>query len=294
MQINAELIKDDIYCIPGHVNTGLVINGKNAIIIDTGLDESSAKKILGVINKAGLNLQAILNTHSHADHYGGNYYILERNSCEVFVPEFEEVIVRNPLIEPIYLYGAIPFKEIKGKFFFARASRVDRIVKGDFSIDGVEIKVVDIPGHSPYQKGYVINGVFFCADLVFSTEIINKYKILYCYDPQGWIESLEKIEARSMDFYVPAHARPCININELIDANATHLRSLQEKIVCLIKKPLSTEDITAEISRNYGEEGTIEGYFLRYSAIKAHLSALRNRNLITCFVYSNRLVWQVV
>jgi glyoxylase-like metal-dependent hydrolase (beta-lactamase superfamily II) len=63
-------ISDDVFYITGIVNIGVVKDGKTAILIDTGLDDDTARKILNVLKKHDLRPKAIINTHSHADHCG--------------------------------------------------------------------------------------------------------------------------------------------------------------------------------------------------------------------------------
>ena len=62
--------------IPGAVNIGVLRNGNEVILIDTGLDKDSGRKTRRLLEEHGLQLKAIINTHSHADHFGGNAYYL--------------------------------------------------------------------------------------------------------------------------------------------------------------------------------------------------------------------------
>jgi glyoxylase-like metal-dependent hydrolase (beta-lactamase superfamily II) len=48
--------------------------GNEAILIDSGLDKDSGKKILKLLESRGFSLKFIINTHSNADHTGGNRF----------------------------------------------------------------------------------------------------------------------------------------------------------------------------------------------------------------------------
>lgn len=69
-----------------------------------------ARKIKRGLDADGQSLAAIVQTHAHADHYGGNAYLLQcYPEAEVYAPPVEEAVMRYPLLEPIYLnMGAAP------------------------------------------------------------------------------------------------------------------------------------------------------------------------------------------
>jgi glyoxylase-like metal-dependent hydrolase (beta-lactamase superfamily II) len=74
-------ITERVYYIPNPANIGVVKDGeKSAILIDTGLDDDTGKKVLRLLEENNLFVKAIINTHSHADHCGGNRYI-KKNKC---------------------------------------------------------------------------------------------------------------------------------------------------------------------------------------------------------------------
>src|SRR3712207_8034535 len=65
------------YCLPGSNNLGIVATGDGgAIAIDTGLDKDPGRLIRKALDEARLALRAIISTHHHADHIGGNDYLV--------------------------------------------------------------------------------------------------------------------------------------------------------------------------------------------------------------------------
>ena len=60
---------------------GVWVNGKDAWLIDSGNNKEAARKILKTVREQGWEVKAIINTHSHADHCGGNLFIADRTSC---------------------------------------------------------------------------------------------------------------------------------------------------------------------------------------------------------------------
>ena len=69
-------ITSKVWYIPNVVNIGVVRDDDDSVIlIDTGIDRSIGKKIINLLSEEKFKIKAILNTHSHDDHCGGNNYI---------------------------------------------------------------------------------------------------------------------------------------------------------------------------------------------------------------------------
>lgn len=120
-----ELIKvgDKTYYIKNNTNIGVYkVDDNNVYIIDTGNDKEAGKKILKIINEQGWNVKGIINTHSNADHIGGNKVIQDRTNCEILATKVEKAFTENPILEPSFLYGGYPFKDIRNKFLLAKES----------------------------------------------------------------------------------------------------------------------------------------------------------------------------
>jgi glyoxylase-like metal-dependent hydrolase (beta-lactamase superfamily II) len=97
---------DGVYYLPGAVNMALVVGtDQQAVVIDTGGDKDSGRRVKGACDALGVTLTAILNTHAHADHYGGNDFLVRNLSVPVHAPPFEASIIENPYLEPVYLFN---------------------------------------------------------------------------------------------------------------------------------------------------------------------------------------------
>ena len=55
--------------------------------------------------------------------HGGNSFIVRRlPGLPIYAPPLEAAIIAHPLLEPLYLYGALPPRELQSKFLLAPSS----------------------------------------------------------------------------------------------------------------------------------------------------------------------------
>jgi len=65
----------------------LLHDGRRALVVDPG----DAQPVLAFLAQAGLQLEAILVTHHHADHVGGLVQVQQATGAKVFGPAAEEI-----------------------------------------------------------------------------------------------------------------------------------------------------------------------------------------------------------
>ena len=94
-----------MFSLPGSQNIGVMPTERDgaALIIDTGLSEDTARRLLRALDLARLRPAAILNTHAHADHFGGNAWLVRRAGVPVYAPVYEEAFMRYPRLEAVGL-----------------------------------------------------------------------------------------------------------------------------------------------------------------------------------------------
>ncbi len=104
-----------------------------------------------ILDKNGWHLAAILNTHSNADHIGGNRYLQGQTGCKVYSGGIEAAFTKYPVLEPSFLSGGYPCKDLRHKFLMAQESDVV-----DFSDESFpkEIEVIPLPGHFFDMAGF--------------------------------------------------------------------------------------------------------------------------------------------
>ena len=111
------------YYINSPAKAGIYVReNSDAYLIDSGGDKDAGKKILKILNGNGWNLQGIINTHSNADHIGGNRYLQKQTGCRIFSAAMELPFIKHPFLEPSFLYGGYPCKDLRHKFLLADES----------------------------------------------------------------------------------------------------------------------------------------------------------------------------
>lgn len=126
-------------------------NNTDIFLIDSGNDKDAGRKVRRVLQAEGWQVKAILNTHSHADHTGGNRYFQQNTGCKIFAPGIEACIANHPILEPALLYGGAPCKALRHKFLMAQESECHDITSPDFP---AEIEVIPLHGHIFDMVGY--------------------------------------------------------------------------------------------------------------------------------------------
>ena len=111
-------LSKSVYCLVGHTNIGIIEDEKNIILIDSGLNRENATRIDKIIqDNFNKKIGTIINTHSNADHAGGNKYFFEKYNCKILSTKKESAFLENPYLESAILWGAHPFDKIRTSYF---------------------------------------------------------------------------------------------------------------------------------------------------------------------------------
>lgn len=289
-----ELIKlgEKTYYIKNATNIGIYkIDNENVFIIDSGNDKDAGKKILKIIEEQGWKVKGIINTHSNADHIGGNKVIQDRTGCNIFTYGIEKSFTENPILESSFLYGGYPFKDIKNKFLCAKESIVENIDNN--LTQGLEY--IHLKGHFFDMIGIkTSDNVYFLADSLFSKETIEKYHLFFIYDVKEYLNTLEMLGTLQGDMYIPSHVEASNNIQDLINLNKNKIEEIISKILQICKDEKTFEEILKEIFDNYNLTMNPNQYVLIGSTIKSYLSYLYDEGKILYKFRENKMFWKKI
>ena len=287
-----ELIKvgEKTYYIKNATNIGIYrIDNNNIYLIDTGNDKEAGKKILKIINEQGWNIKGIITTHSNADHIGGNKIIQDRTNCTILAHNIEKSFTENPILEPSFLYGGYPFKDIKNKFLYAKESTVTSIENN--LPEGLEY--FPLKGHFFDMIGIkTSDNVYFLADSLFSEETISKYHLFFIYDVKEYLNTLDFLKTLNGKLYIPSHCEATNNISSLIELNKNKINEIIDKIYTACKKEMTFENILKYIFDEYKLLMNANQYVLVGSTIKSYLSYLFDENKLVYEFKDNKMFWK--
>lgn len=264
-------------------------NDTDVYLIDSGNDKDAGKKVRKILDENNWRLVGILNTHSNADHIGGNQYLQQQTGCKIFACGIEKAFTEYPILEPSFLYGGYPSKDLCHKFLLAKPSEVTDISDGTFP---KEIKTIALKGHFFDMVGFrTPDDVVFLADCLSSKETLAKYRIGFIYDVAEYLKTLEYIKTLKAKAFVPAHAPAADDISELADLNINVVNEIAKKITEICKYPICFENILQQLFNDYGLTMSFEQYVLVGSTVRSYLSWLKDSGKLNAVFENNMLLW---
>lgn len=253
----------------------------SCVLIDSGSDEDAGRSLLRAALELGFAPALIANTHSNADHCGGNAFIQARTGCGVAATRAEAAFIETPILEPSYLWGGGPPAILRNKFLMAKASRVTVILEPPCEVPGTGIEALPLPGHFFGMAGFMTpDRVFFAADTVASPEILAKYHVFYLHDVGAQLATLEALERLEADWIVPSHAPPTRDVRPLVEANRGKILEIASFLLDSLAESLRPEELLALLAGRYGIELNHTQYALVGSTLKSYLSWLSDRGEI--------------
>ena len=289
-----ELVKvgEKTYYIKNPTNIGIYkINNNDIFIIDSGNDKDAGKKILKIVEEQGWKIKGIINTHSNADHIGGNKIIQDKTKCEILANNIEKSFIEFPILESSFLYGGYPFKDIKNKFLMAKESSA-KLIENNLP-EGLEY--FSLKGHFFDMIGIkTSDNVYFIADSLFSEETITKYHLFYIYDVREFLNTLEYLKTLNGNLYIPSHCEAPKNISNLIELNKNKIIEIINKICDICNKEMAFEEILKCIFDEYDLIMNPNQYVLVGSTIKSYLSYLYEENKLTYEIKNNKMLWKQI
>jgi hydroxyacylglutathione hydrolase len=133
-------------------------DGKAAVV-----DPGDAAPVIEYLEREHIELSAIVNTHHHGDHVGGNRALLQRWRVPVFGPAHEQIPERTHAL-----------------------SEGDTVTLPGI---GIELSVLDIPGHTSGHIACAGDGMVFCGDTMFAAGCGR----LFEGTPAQMVASLDKL-----------------------------------------------------------------------------------------------------
>jgi len=279
------------YYIQSPAKIGLVkLDGNDVCLIDSGNDKEAGRKVRQVLDANGWHLRAIYNTHSNADHIGGNKYLQTQTGCDIFTPGIERDFTMHPILEPSFLYGAFPPKSLRHKFLMAQESEADELTQDALPS---EISILPLPGHFFDMVGFKsADGAVFLADCLSSKETLEKYQITFIYDVAAYLQTLEMVKTLEAKAFIPAHAEITENIAPLAQLNIEKVHEIAEKLLSICATPMIFETILQKLFHAFGLVMNFEQYVLTGSTVRSYLAWLYDTERIEYLFENSQMLWK--
>jgi len=266
------------------------LSAEKVILIDSGYDAEAGKKVLKILNDSNWALEAIINTHSNADHIGGNKLLSDRTGCKIYSTRLEGAFCEFPLLESSFLYGGFPCRQLRNKFLLAEPSHVNDLAELPLP-QGME--VFPLKGHFFDMIGVKTpDDIYFMADCVSGKSIIEKYHIAFIYDVSEYLKTLDMIEAINGKAFIPAHADVAESMKPLAVLNRNKVHEIIENIKHICETPSTFETILKTLFDRYGLVMDFNQYVLAGSTVRSYLSFMLDNQIISTAFQNNSLLWK--
>ena len=279
------------YYIESPAKVGLVrLDGDAVCLIDSGSDKDAGRKIRQLLDANGWKLESIYNTHSNADHIGGNSYLQRQTGCRIYAPGMECCFTRHPVLEPSLLYGGCPGKDLRHKFLMAASSDAEPLSDAVLP-EGMSI--IPLPGHFLDMVGFrTSDDAVYLADCLASRETLDKYGLTFIYDVGAYISTLEMVRDMEARIFIPSHAAACEDISELACYNIAKVNEAAERICAACAEPLSSDEVIRRMFISYGLKMSMEQYVLVGSTVRSYLSWLRDSGRVEVLIEDSMVLWR--
>jgi len=288
-----ELIQVSPHCyyIQSPAKIGLVLTGEGEVcLIDSGNDKDAGKKVKRILDAQGWTLKAIYNTHSHADHIGGNKYLQSQTGCAVYAPGIEQDFTRHPLLEPAFLYGGNPPKSLRHKFLMAHESDAQPLTG---AVLPVGWELIPLPGHGFDMVGFrTADNVVYLADCFASRETLEKYQISFLTDVAAYLDTLDKVAAMEAACFIPSHTEVLSSAAELAGLNREKVLEIGDTILQLCREPLGFDALLKKVFEAFGMVMTFEQHALVGSTVRSYLTWLTETGRIAPEIRDHVLLWK--
>ncbi len=287
-------LSNHTYYIASPSNIGIYEENGFAYLIDSGNDKEAGRQALKFLKQQKWELSLIINTHSNADHIGGNAFLQKKTNCRIAATNLETPFISYPFLEPSFVAGSYPSIKLQNKFLMAKASTVTDSISPDGLILDTPLQAVDLPGHFLQMIGVETpDNVLFTADSLIPESIIQKYHVFYLFDIRKHFDTLTMLQERENILYVPSHGQPVQDITMMITSNRNKMLEIIDLLLSLLNTPRMVEELLADICTHYNLEINTNQYFLLLGTIRSYLAYLLEEKKVDSIYGDGMMKWTV-
>lgn len=184
-------LNDSVWCIKDRYVNAFIFKGtRNYLMVDAGIGESNFKKELEKIGIDPARITTLLFTHTDGDHIGATG--LFKNAA-IYMDKDEKQMIdgttgKNRFSKTIWKFG--PYHLLSNN--------------DTLSIDGLNIRILHTPGHTPGSSCYIIGKEYLVTgdNLIFSNGKYEHFLERFNMNTPEEIESIKKLPDPSTFRYI--------------------------------------------------------------------------------------------
>jgi len=279
---------DSAYLYPGSPSTLIRVVDGGAVLVDPGHGSGRHKDLRRELRKLGVELEAQLSTHGHADHVA----VAGRLDAPLFVHRFEFSITESPLNREILTFGS---RAPRGFLAYSVGEvKVHAVFEWGDEVFG--LRAIKLNGHSPGMTGFLDkeNSLLYAGDSFFGEKLITAVGVPYLVDWALFRESLGELKGFAEKGYllIPSHGKPVRGDEavETLEFNLNRVDEVEKLALEFLRKPMGADELALRVMNHYGVEVTPQKLALNLVPVRALIAELYNRELIEAVV-DNGLRW---
>lgn len=200
----------------GYSNATLIANGRNSILVDTGV-KGHIIKVMNLFKQNGLvpdDIKLIILTHTHYDHTGNLHELVDLTGASVLVHrnEYENLqkgftpIPKGNRFYPKFISRL--GRAVVPNFASPAPFRADIANTGEFDLSayGIDARVISTPGHSAGSQSVIVGERLIAGDSFFNL----RYGTLFPFfadDPKLLLQTWQKIYDLGVKVIYPGHGK---------------------------------------------------------------------------------------
>jgi len=200
---------------------------------------------------APVNIDAVLNSHSHEDHMAGNG-VFPHARIHMHDLDVRGARSMDGLMEVYGFEGAVReefSKTVAEEFHYTPRPDAQGFTDGAvFDLGGITVEAVHLPGHTKGHSGFRISdGVFFLSDIDLTG--FGPYYGDAWSSLEDFEDSLTKVRAEEADWYVTFHHKGVIEGREqfvqMVDEFTAVIQRRHDAMLQFLREPRTLDEMVA-------------------------------------------------
>lgn len=291
--VSLKKISGNSYYCDGIFSIGVYAQGSKAVLIDSGSDTQSARDAHQALQAADLTVTAIINTHCHPDHCGGNNFFQKLYpSINIFASHYDAFFIEdsNAALR-CFCSGAAPFAGLQTKHLMLQHSTAvshairpyrDQMI----TVGEIQLQIITLEGHTPGHIGVITpDNILYSGDALFGPETLKKHPVLFYSDIEKTLSTFIKLAQLPVDACVLYHGGVTTNLPDVVRSHEQLITDIQTQLLAILQiESLSIDMITQKMMQQYAIPDSMIAFTLTQTAMRAHLAYLEKRGAITISV----------